>query len=403
MKLLICEEALIDFKGHFYNWIKAIRGLNIQRGVKVFIGANKRVDKDICQNLDCIPAYTYNSWAGIYDFPNPVKRYFYVFVHNYRVFTETRKLLKVTGNVDCILLPAARIHHLLAWKLLASMYLGTRFKRLIIFILTSEAIYDEEFSQFRFKSSSSFIKLILKSFRKSVKKGDVILAGDSEITCYEYEKLSGTAFVVFPTPAVSFGGVVHDNEETYAQDNLTRFVFLGVSVIDKGIDLLQQAIEDILERIPDFNGHFIIQWATPTIDYEGIQVPISKKLRSSDKVTLIEKVLNEEEYKEQLSRAHFLLLPYRRKVYYNRISGVAVEAACCGIPMIVTENTWLDRSVKTYGVGLTVKDGDPKDLAAKIESAAADASSLLRQAKERAKIAISINSSSRYFDLMWAK
>ena len=27
-KLLICEEALIDYSGHFYSWIKAIKSIN---------------------------------------------------------------------------------------------------------------------------------------------------------------------------------------------------------------------------------------------------------------------------------------------------------------------------------------------------------------------------------------
>ena len=42
-RLLICEEALIRYTGHFHSWVKAIKHINEQAGVKVEIAANKHV------------------------------------------------------------------------------------------------------------------------------------------------------------------------------------------------------------------------------------------------------------------------------------------------------------------------------------------------------------------------
>ncbi|MHA4843867.1 glycosyltransferase [Flavitalea antarctica] len=401
-RLLICEEALIDYKGHFYSWIKAIREIHIKEGVEVLVAGNNMIDPTIKEEFNVYPAYTHNNWSGIYDYRQSWLRYASVFLHNYRIYRQTRELLKTTGPVDCILLPAVRIHHLLAWKKLCKERMGKDFKRVILFLLTSEAIYNEDFSDFGFKTSSRFIGKILKGFMDEVKAGRVILAGDSQITCKEYERLSGVPFRVFPSPASGLQASLEmkaTNHKKVEQD--TTFVILGVSVIDKGIDVLQNAILQLLAESPELKAQFIIQWSTPTTDYDGRPVPISDKLRSAKQVQLLENVLDEESYKKYLQQADFIVLPYRRRVYFNRLSGVAIEAACAGLPMIVTENTWLAWALNEFGAGVTVKDGDSADLAQKIKYCIEHNSELGRAACERKQIALEVNSAQKYLEKVW--
>jgi glycosyltransferase involved in cell wall biosynthesis len=404
-RLLICEEALIGYKGHFYSWIKAIRSIHRQAGAEVLVAGSKDIDPSIKEEFGVVPAYSRNSWSGIYDYKQSWRRYLAVFAHNYRLYRETKRLLKSTGPVDCILLPAARIYHLMAWRWLCKKRLGKDFQRVVIFVLTSEAVYNESFTDYSFKRSSGLIKYVLAGFGKEVKAGRVVLAGDSHITCGEYTRLAGVPFRVFPSPAAGLeasGGMQPlPASVSKSPSTVPSFVILGVSVIDKGIDLLQEAIVKLLKHHPDLPARFIIQWGTPTINYDGMPVPISDTLRQAPQVTLLEQVLGEEEYKQYLQTADFIVLPYRRKVYFNRLSGVAIEAACAGVPMIVTENTWLSWAVEAFGAGVTVKDDDADDLAEKIMYCLSQWQFLKEKAQERKAVALAMNSTQQYLKCVW--
>lgn len=400
-RILICEEALSDYKGHFYSWVKAIRKIHLQEGVVVLIACNRGVKQEIKEEFGAIPAFSRNSWSGMYYHKRAWKRYLSVFGHNYFLWREVRTLFRQTGPVDCVLLIAARIHHLLAWRALCQWGLGKDFKRIVIFIVTSEAIYDPSFTSFYFKRSSLLIRGVLQSFRKMVQDRKVIFAGDSHITCQEYTTLSGIPFQVFPSPAAGLEACKTDDVAPAQYEAVTTFVLLGVSVIDKGIDVLQKAILLLLNRAPSLPVRFIIQWAQETIDYEGSRVAIAEGLRQSDRVELITEILDEKEYKSYLHQADFLVLPYRRKVYHNRISGVAVEAAIAGIPMIVTEGTWLQWAVDTFGSGVTFKDGDAEDLANKISMCVINKLKYQQEARQQSIKALKLNSGEKYLESIW--
>jgi glycosyltransferase involved in cell wall biosynthesis len=401
-RLLICEEALIGFMAHYYSWIKSIRKLNMNAGVQVEIAANQKVEDSIADEFSVHRTYSENNWSGIYNHPQAWKRYLGVFKHNRLVYKETKKLFSETEPFDCILLPAARIHHLIAWRFLCRRYLKKHFKRIVIFVLTSEAIYNEDHSEYTFKRSTKLIRFVLRSFRKYVESGEVLFAGDSHITCEEYERLSEIPFTVFPSPGVALAKAP-DSSETVSPESSPGpvFVILGLSIYDKGIDLWQEAVLRYLKEYPDGNAKFIIQWGAPTISYDGVEIPIDDKLKNSPKVTLLERSLSDEEYSLYFQQSDFLALPYRRKTYFNRISGVLIEAACSGIPMIVTENTWLSWAMNEYGAGITVKNEDAADLYQKLLYSINHWKELTMAAEAKRPVALEKNSTERYLNCMW--
>ena len=85
-RLLICEEALINYKGHFYSWIKAIRKIHLDAGAEVIVAGNVGVNDAIQQEFQIHKSYTHNNWSGIYDYKQSWRRYASVFLHNYRVY-----------------------------------------------------------------------------------------------------------------------------------------------------------------------------------------------------------------------------------------------------------------------------------------------------------------------------
>lgn len=357
------------------------------------------MDENIRQEFNAIPIFTHNSWGDSYNSSGLVRRYANVFLHNWRLLRQTRKVLKQTGPVDVVLLTSVRIYHLMAWRLLSKLYLGKYFNRVILFQLMSEAIYDPSYQSFTFKKTALLIKNVLSGFKKEIENKRVILAGDSHVTANEYSTLAGVPFRVFPSPVMGLNVAITKQESSEFAPVV--FTLLGVSFIDKGIDVLQEAVLLLLEKEPQLNALFVIQWSMQTIDFDGNPVLIDERLRKSDKVKLLENVLTEQEYKEYMQQSDFIVLPYRRSIYFNRLSGVAIEAATAGIAMIVTENTWLSWAMDEFGAGVTVRDGDSKDLAEKILYCVNHKKRLTTFASERKLVAWEKNSSERYLECVW--
>ena len=146
---------------------------------------------------------------------------------------------------------------------------------------------------------------------------------------------------------------------------------------------------------------FVVQWSKETIDYDGNKVEIKPGLRNHPRVEVLESTLSNEDYRARFESADFIVLPYRRSVYFNRLSGVAVEAACSGIPMIVTENTWLDWAVNEFGSGVTIRNDDASDLAKLIDHCCVNRNKLTQQARKRQSVALRYNSSEKYLQCLW--
>ncbi|MCF3648447.1 glycosyltransferase [Synoicihabitans lomoniglobus] len=396
-KILICEEALIDQKGHFQTWIRAIRQMHLDAGAQVFVAGNEAVVDDVRSDLAVLPIYTVNSWDQKKLGSLPAwRRHFRVFAQNWRIFWQTRKALRAAGPVDALFFTAVRVHHLIGLRLLCMWGLGHRFKKLTCFLLTSQAEYNADFTSFQFPRRSGLIALVLKSFKRLVERGSVILAGDSHITCAEYEKLTNIPMTLFPSPGSDLRYV-----KTAPTKGATVFTLLGVSTWDKGIDNFQSSILKFLERNPESQATFVLQWSVPCQRPDGSIVEVSEKLRSDHRVTYLERRLSNEEYATYFRDADFIVLPYRKMTYFNRISGVAVEAAVSGKPMIVTESTWLEWAVNEFGSGIAVPEGGIEELCAAIERCCEERDSILARARERMAVARDYNSSERYLSLLW--
>ncbi|QXD26122.1 glycosyltransferase [Opitutia bacterium ISCC 51] len=400
-RLLICEEALMHYDGHFHAWVKSIKHINEQAGVKVETAGSKFINETIEKDLSAKRVYSKNSWDNIYHCPQPWKRYLGVIKHNRLIYKETKTFLESIDPADCVLVPAARIHHLIAWRRLCKKFLGKKFKRLVIFIITSEAVYNEDYTQYSFKKSSNLIKHVLRSFKDEIASGEVVFAGDSQITSEEYKTLSNVPFKLFPSPGMALSQALLSSNEPRPGNNELVFSILGLSVYDKGIDAWQEVVIRFLERNSSENVKFVFQWAQPTISYEGERIYPDERLINSDKVTVLREILSEQDYNSYFKNSDFIVLPYRLKTYFNRTSGVMVEAACSGIPVIVTENTWLSWAMKEYGVGLTAKEADVDDLYNKLLYAINHQKQLKKEAEARRPLALECHSTEKYLHCLW--
>ena len=396
-KLLICEEALIDQGGHYQTWIKAIRKMHLDAGAEVFVVGNREMVPEVESDLSAWPTYSVNSWNQAESQKWPAwRRYLHVFAQNWRVFWQTRAAILRVKQCDMVLFTSVRVHHLLGLRVLCAWGLGRRFRGLTCFLLMSQAEYRNNFTEMVFPARSWLLAWTLRSFRKLAASGRVILAGDSHVTCGEYEALSDVKMTLFPSP----GNELRHTGGTRSREGLV-FTMLGVSTWDKGIDVFHDAMELFLNRNPGSQARFVVQWSVPCVGPDGDTKVVSDYLRKHPSVTLLERRLSNEEYATLFGGSDFIVLPYRRSTYFNRISGVAVEAAVSGKPMIVTEGTWLEWAMTEFGSGLSIPENDLEALCAALERCCESQADFLAAAERRAEVALAYNSPDRYLGLLW--
>jgi glycosyltransferase involved in cell wall biosynthesis len=396
-RLLIVEEALKNHTGHWYEYDKAVYDIGTAAGVAVTVAAHRSVERSICREINAVPLFAYTNWDNIYNRPQAWRRYLGIVLHNARVFLTTGRYLRGVAPFDCVFVPTVVIFHLVAWRALVACYRGRRFQRLVLFVRNNAGSYQKGSSAPVFKRSTSILKWALRSFASHVKTGHVVFATDSARLAAEYRQLCGLEFEVFPHPLTKF----LSRAEKPGNAPVT-FSCLGPARLEKGIDLLQDAIRRVFDRAPKLDIKFVIQWNVPiVVDASGTILKPDPKLAADTRVTIIREDLDSAAYSRLIVKTDCMVLPYRRESYFARISGVAVEAITAGIPVLYTRDTWVDDTVSEMGAGLAVEEGDAEDLANKIIAVAGDIAAFKNRASAQSAKAREYYSAGHFLEKLW--
>ncbi len=80
----------------------------------------------------------------------------------------------------------------------------------------------------------------------------------------------------------------------------------------------------------------------------------AKLIKDYQNTLFVKEPLSSSQYKALIKKIDAFLLPYHPQSYDKRTSGVFVEAALNGKPMIVSDNTWMAEQVKLLDNGVTL-------------------------------------------------
>ena len=160
-----------------------------------------------------------------------------------------------------------------------------------------------------------------------------------------------------------------------------RFGSLGGARDEKGIFDLIAAVIGLEEQGQAGGLSFVIQCNTTDPAIDAAIEDLSR--RNLCFVELFRAPLSSDQYKALLANADVVVLPYTRPVYEARSSGVFVEAAGAGKPMIVTADTWLSDELYRFGAGTVCPERDPSALAQAILHLAAGYSEYQRAAQAK--------------------
>jgi len=398
-RLLVVEEALKDFVGHWYEYVKAVAELSAASGADVEIVGHSRASDALLSESGVHPLFPRTLWDGDYRHGLPGWRKLGLPRHNWLVFWTMRRFLKDHGPFDVTFVPTVVGHHIWAWRLLSLLY-PRRIGRLVLLIRNNAASYAPGSAEPTFNRAAMLLKWGLRSFASDIDAGRVVFATDSDRLADEYRALAGLTPVVFPSPRVAPPAAPSAPRDPAAS---VLFACLGPARFEKGIDVLQQAIALYLADPAAPPARFAIQWPSPIEDADGVPYPPDVALAASGWVNFLDQPLDSAAYDALLSSTDCMVLPYRRSSYFARISGVAVEAVTGGIPVITTRDTWTADLVATSGAGLAVDDGDAAALAAAMADLARDYPRWRGEAEARRATAQAAHSGGEFLEKLWGE
>ena len=337
MKIALIEPYLVDYTGHYYNFVTELRrGINeidSNDVVDVFVPKKCTLDDSFIRILPAVSDLITGNFAER-------------FLKSVTFFVEFYKILRTIENdYDIVVFTTADGFRLLL------LLLNISFKKPVF--LYSHMFFSEKKQ-----------KLILKLSRP---RKDCVyflspLSRRSENASL-IETLQRKRFNLILDAPCPFN-YVKNSKISQSFDSGFCISYLGSARKEKGFVETVEFIRFCERNKLDYE--FILQCS-------GAYEPEVKEYISIIKnghfagVKLIEQSLPQPEYEKTLQESSVLLLLYDPSHYSWSISGILLEAFSMSKPVIVRSGTWLADQVQKYGGGIVISELNPESIKTAIE------------------------------------
>ena len=393
-KLLIFDDMLRRIEDHPYEYALSVADMHVKYGVEVSIICHRELE-------DSAPFAALGvRLLPMIDFPPPLKiggirgELAEMARRNWMLFWLVRKHLR-ENHYDLVFVPNAVLANVFVWCLLKWTRQSASAKHLVLLIRYHFGMY----------TGATYIglkkliwKVALKCQRRAIVLGRASVVADSSRLASDYAEISGVKARVVPSPRTMPAPA---SEPPFKSTDRITFGALGSARYDKGSDLFQGAIKLLAKGRRDAGMKFVLQWHRPMQLPSGSICEIDAELSSKENVTYVREPLNSSDYDDLFRSIDCMVLPYRRELYRSSISGVCVEAACAGVPVICCDGTWLADFIADQGAGIVVPEGDVSALAQAIETIANGIDRYSQEARTISLRAREQNSPRRFMETLW--
>lgn len=365
----IVEDALTSRWGHWLEYLETFRRGLLQLGDSVDIFVSRDCEEEVAALVEGKRTLPPSIWRRMSDGSSKIVRLVRIPLHGWQTYRALAKLLKKIGRgseplaqPDIIFVPTVLVHHMLGWLLLRGRVRKTGARVVLFFPNTPIYLDDAGTPRLAPEPTAKLFRFLVRRFQRDVASGRFIMAAETEPMTQSLTALTGVRFAYLPHPVES--AVLPAESQTNGHaENPGELVFgcYGGARWEKGSDIMQKAIEQVLAGAPDFPGRFVFQWLEDFSDDEGRRVALDENLASHPKVEVIRRYFVSDEYSKRLRGTDVMLLPYR-KSYALRVSRVVIEAMLAGVPVITTKGTTLADMTARFRVGMTCEDGSVSDL-----------------------------------------
>ncbi len=352
--LLSINPDLENRFGHFFHFDERLRIAAESLGGQVISVANRAWDGP---EEGIVPWFTDHTWNLLRDDPG---------VSRERFRAEFESLLKVLSSVSApslvggFLYTGSYLH--LSEILAANLEFGAGPLPMAVNLFYShKEVQDLENGEVPAVPITGTMLEVTDALAESL---NVSVFGDSSKFIELMEIQCGIGLPLWPffsttdLPALPPQREAHQLLRVYAPGNLQ---------LEKGYDLVVGLSEEL--TVGDLGRR--IQLVARAVFHDGTDRALS---RLADRLRLhavvLEGELSDEEYLRQLLEADIILVPYRRRPFETRTSGVVSDAVSLGKPVVATRDTWAGDIVERFGLGVTFEDGDLADMVSALQRAA---------------------------------
>lgn len=364
MNILIVEEGLDSYHGHYFQYLTDLVG-----GVRLL---GHHVDVlGFHDMLSCVAEKVGSvRWLrrSVHRSPlarNIIHRIYQILIHNRSFYADlTKWVLHSPYSYDYTIFTSVRLEQLLAIGLLANYERANRLGQLIALLIDApghlgpSGHYVFPVSSLPLRHSLRLISLLPSSKR-------VTFAAESNQMVRQFNAFCGLGFIELPHVTSIPEAVVWSGRIEAKHSAKLRLGAYGFSRYDKGFDVFQDAICLIPHSSQTFL-EYVIQWIDAYRLPCGSVAKPDYVLAGQLGIQFISSFSDSDEYYAWLSKTDVVVLPYRKAFYSDRMSRVAVDAALAGIPTIFPKDTWLEDFHCSFGSGVSFVSDDPFSLASAI-------------------------------------
>jgi len=337
MKIALIEPYLIDYTGHYYNFVTELRrGINeidSNDVVDVFVPKKCALDDSFIRILPAV---------GDLNTINLAEK----FLKSVSFFVDYYKLLRtIESNYDIVVFTTTDGFRLLL------VLLNISFKKPVF--LYSHMFFSERKQKFILKSLKHRRDRIylLSPFSRRSENASLI------------ETLQRKGFNLILDAPYPFHRLNNSGKKQFFNIGFC-ISYLGPARKEKGFVETIEFIRFCKRNQLDYE--FILQ-CSGAYEPEVKEYIRIVKNEHFDKVELIEQPLPQPEYEKTMQKSSILLLLYDPTRYIGAISGILLEALSMSKPVIVRSNTWLADQVQKYGGGIVVSGLNPESIKTAVE------------------------------------
>jgi glycosyltransferase involved in cell wall biosynthesis len=357
--LYVIEPELINYDGHWYNYVKSLYDLanskNIPCEVLTTIDAESELDTylKIKRNFLKKPSKRY------------LKNRFFVnillpLIYNLNFYRGLNKLPKNYFKPGCVVFMGTFQHfHGFAFFIFLLKNINVSKKIKYVFFLRFSLTSNSKTQ----KKALSFFwyKLLFKIYKWNEKKLNFIhFVTDSTRLKDEFEKDFIIKVDVLPIPHVN-PIIQLENRLLLNEKSQLTISLLGSARLEKGFETLIKSIILLSKEVIFDKLLFVVQISNNNNVSRINDLVLLIKSYNFDNLILLCDNLSELEYYERLIQTDLMILAYDPKFYHSNTSGIFSECRSNGIPVIVSDETWMFDQLNKCG-GLSTKYEDEAQL-----------------------------------------
>ena len=401
MRILITEEALESGKGHWPSYIGGLAGELRGAGDEVDVLIHRDAGAEVCQRVGGTPWFSRNCWMD-----RRSQGKLGGLLHNWHFRRDTLRWLANQPVYDWVFALTMRLQHLVAFAVMARAGAIPQSTRFLLLFVQGFGRYcgPDRPGEFPSNLSTRIARLAFRWMAPAVRAGRVVLAAETQGMQDELQRFTGLPVALFPHPVEANAEKLKvRNAEMLESRSGERPITLtcpGFARYEKGNDLMQEAIKQLLASDDYCHLRFVMQWPQAFTLPDGSACAPDPTLAADERVEFVNHSLDSAAYEALLARTDLVVLPYRRESYHNRLSRVAIEAASRGIPLVCMSQTWCDDVLQQVGSGVAIADETPQALANAIREAVDHLPALQRAAAEGAGRVINFHSAAHFRRLL---